>query len=129
MSGGADAHAFENNAGTCTDTLRTIYPDLDESLLTTSGRAEVLAAVCVCAEQTFTQASARASAFSTAWETALRAYLASTEQDNVNQAIATLYSQEYMEVVNPNAWWQSKKIVPKLVEIIKSHRLRIPQTV
>ena len=30
-----------------------------------------------------------------------------------------------MEVVNPNAWWQSKKIVPKLVEIIKAHRLRM----
>jgi len=96
-----------------------------ESIWTHSGRAAVLAAICICVEQTFTESSAHESAFSSAFSTALDAYLGSALQGDVNRGIARFTLQDYKEVLDPHGGSSTKKIVPKLVEVIKTHRLRI----
>jgi hypothetical protein len=84
--------------------------------------------ICICAEQTFSQASTSRADFSVAFRKALDAYVASKLNDNVKNAIAKLPQQDYKEVENPGAPWyqQQKKVVAPLVEIIKTHRLRMP---
>jgi hypothetical protein len=65
--------------------------------------------VCICAEQTFTEASARKQTFVAAFSKAIGAYAGSNQQI-VNKAIAEL----------------TRKDDPvQLAEIIKTHRLRM----
>ncbi|KAJ7824467.1 hypothetical protein B0H14DRAFT_2767765 [Mycena olivaceomarginata] len=129
----------DNNIRDCFETFIAVYPHVSNTLETKSGCAEVLAgmkllilipllllstAICICAEQTFTQASAKKQAFSAAFATALNAYHGSDLESNVNNSIARFSSQDYEEVDGPR-WDLVKKVVPKLLEIIKAHRLRI----
>jgi hypothetical protein len=72
-------------------------------------------AICICAEQTFTEASAMKEAFSPAFSAALDVYLASSLREDVNREIAALSDQDYKD---------EDKIVTKLVQIIESHPLR-----
>ncbi|KAF7328475.1 hypothetical protein MVEN_02534400 [Mycena venus] len=99
----------EINVKCCIDTLTTIYPRVIESIGTKSGRTEVAAAICICIEQTFTQGATCKEAFGAAFSKALSVYIESTQQ-LVNKAIAELPRLHDMK---------------KLIEIIKTHRLRI----
>ncbi|KDR79401.1 hypothetical protein GALMADRAFT_1238572 [Galerina marginata CBS 339.88] len=103
---------FLSNVKFCVQVFLTKFPGLEESLQTLSGRAELIAALSICAEQTFTQASAKEQGFSTAFSTALSAYGKSTVMEDVDKAIRDLdlAQEEYRE---------------KLVHIITKHPLCI----
>ncbi|KAJ7133055.1 hypothetical protein C8R44DRAFT_870504 [Mycena epipterygia] len=103
---------FERTTATCTTILEAHYPS-SELLQTESGRAEMIAAICICAEQTFSEASAQTEAFAAAFSTAFNAYVTSTVRDEVNGKIAGLPPQD--DEAERDA----------LVDIIKTHRLRI----
>jgi hypothetical protein len=77
-------------------------------------------AICICAEQTFSEASATVAGFSPAFSAALDAYLASSLREDVNREIAALSDQDYKEEDN----FGTRKFVTKLVRIIESHPLR-----
>ncbi|KAF7354256.1 hypothetical protein MVEN_01113600 [Mycena venus] len=83
-----------------------------ENLHTRSGRAVVIAALCICAEQTF---FAQSKPLSTAFSRAFHAYLSSTIKAQVESDIATLLLQDYEEVTKR-----------KLTDIITRHKFRIP---
>ncbi|KDR79415.1 hypothetical protein GALMADRAFT_154320 [Galerina marginata CBS 339.88] len=99
-----------DNVKFCIPVLLKKFPGLEKSLKTLSGRAELIAALSICAEQTFTQASAKKQGFSTAFSTALGAYVKSTIMEDVIKAIRNLAQEEYMG---------------QLVHIITKHPLRI----
>jgi len=89
---------------------------LEESLQTASGKAVLLTSICVCAEQTFTEASARKQGFARAFSIALRAYVMSTVRDEVNNAIRALFEgRDRLDRI----------LLAQLDDIIKNHRLRI----
>ena len=93
--------------------------DPDDTALT------LFAAICICIEQTFSQASAHGESFGSAFSKATNAYLASTMKDVVNSAIAALPVQDYAEKVEDHAYsYPVPKVVPKLFDNIKTHRLR-----
>src|ERR1700761_2599493 len=117
------------------------YMHKNESLVTPHGLAELFAStesmslmfpillptvICICAEQTFSQASTYGADFSVAFSKALDAYVSSTLNDSVKNAIAKLPRQDFQEVENPGApsYQQYKKVVAPLAEIVKTHRLR-----
>ena len=68
-----------------------------------------VSAICICAEQTFSEAGARKKAFLGAFSVALDAYLASPMRDSVNKAI------DEMPLVH---------FVQELADIVTGHRLR-----
>jgi hypothetical protein len=72
--------------------------------------------ICVCAEQTFTQASATKKGFAQAFSIALDAYVKSTVRDETNQAIKLLL--EGRDTLDDF-------LLEKLGDIIKNHRLRM----
>jgi hypothetical protein len=72
--------------------------------------------ICVCAEQTFTQASATKKGFAQAFSIALDAYVKSTVRDEANQAIKLLLKGRDTLDDFP---------LEKLGDIIKNHRLRM----
>ena len=72
--------------------------------------------ICVCAEQTFTQASATKWRFSRAFSIALDAYAKSTVRDEVNKAI---------EVLLEGRDKLDRLLLRQLADIIKNHRLRM----
>jgi hypothetical protein len=72
--------------------------------------------ICVCAEQTFTQASAITKGLAHAFSIALNAYVKSTVRDEANQAIKLLL--EGRDTLDDFA-------LEKLGDIIKNHRLRM----
>jgi len=77
--------------------------------------------MCVCAEQTFTEASARKQGFARAFSIALDAYVKSTVRDEVNNAIKVLCEGRDRS---------DGFLLEQLEDIIKNHRLRInPDTV
>jgi hypothetical protein len=71
-------------------------------------------AICICAEQTFSEAGAKKKAFVDAFSAALDAYLASPMRDSVNKAIESL-PPDYFK-----AHWEMKE----LADIVEGHRLR-----
>ncbi|KAJ7241767.1 hypothetical protein C8J57DRAFT_1526562 [Mycena rebaudengoi] len=89
---------------------------------TESGRAMIIAAICICAEQTFTEASALRLQFSPAFQAALNAYVGSKIQADVNGKIAEFLEQDFAETIGER-YRKKKKITPKLVEIIMDHPL------
>jgi len=92
------------------------FPSLDESIQTVSGQAELLASICICAEQTFTEASAKEQGFAQAFPIALEAYVKSTARDEANNAIKVLF--EGMARLD-------RFPLEQLEDIIKNHHLRI----
>jgi len=54
---------FADNVARCTSLLKAKYPNLDHTLKRVAGLAEVKAAICICAEQTFSEALGRKKAF------------------------------------------------------------------
>ncbi|KAJ7737923.1 hypothetical protein B0H14DRAFT_2992712 [Mycena olivaceomarginata] len=103
-----------SNVDACITFLKRTYPRLAESSLPISECSKLVAAICICAEQTFTEASAKEEGFPLAFSAALDLYLTSSLQEAVNREIATL---------SPQVDRMTKVI--KLVEIIQSHPLRI----
>jgi hypothetical protein len=72
--------------------------------------------ICVCAEQTFTQASVFTKGFAQAFSITLNAYVKSTVRDAANQAIKLLLEgRDTLDVFS----------LEKLRDIIKNHRLRM----
>jgi hypothetical protein len=71
-------------------------------------------AICICVEQTFSEASADEASFGPAFSVALDTYLSSSLQKDVNKEIAGL-PEGYKGDESPE----------KLVEIIKAHPLRM----
>jgi hypothetical protein len=71
--------------------------------------------ICVCAEQTFTQASATKKGFAPAFSIALDAYVKSTVRDEVDKAIKALLEGRDM---------LDDFLLEKLEDIVKNHRLR-----
>jgi hypothetical protein len=72
--------------------------------------------ICVCAEQTFTQASAFTKGFAQAFSIALNAYVKSTVRDAANQEIKLLL--EGRDTLDDSS-------LDKLGDIIKNHHLRM----
>jgi len=72
--------------------------------------------ICVCAEQTFTQASATKRGFAQAFSIALDAYVKSSARDEVNNAI---------EVLLEGGDRLDNFPLERLEDIIKNHRLRM----
>ncbi|KAJ7055877.1 hypothetical protein C8F01DRAFT_1157997 [Mycena amicta] len=90
-------------------------------------RAEVVAAVCICVEQTFTQASASMADFPSAFSKALEVYVSPdcSVRISVNKEIAKFSPHDYREIPDPSSNQPRRKAVSKLVEIIKIYRLRV----
>ncbi|KAJ6526116.1 hypothetical protein DFH09DRAFT_1328650 [Mycena vulgaris] len=65
-----------------------------ENLRIPSARAAVIVALCICAEQTFSQEFAREETFAAAFPRAFHAYLLSTIKSQVEDATATLPLQD-----------------------------------
>ena len=73
-------------------------------------------ALCICAEQTFTEASEQRGEFAKAFSTALTAYTQSSVRQNVTQAIGQLVAKKESD----------KRIqMEQLYQIIINHRLRM----
>jgi len=111
--------AFLDNVNSCASALLDKFssPDeLDESLQMVSGRAYLLASICVCAEQTVAQASATQKIFARAFSIALDAYVKSTVRDKAKEAIKVLFEGRD---------WADDFLLKGLGDIIKNHRLRI----
>jgi len=108
---------FWVNVDSCTSALVNKFSSLDESSKTVSGRAELLASICVCAEQTFVQASATKLNFDQAFSIALNAYVKSTVRDEANEAIKVL--------LEGGDRLDTFKLSKQLGNIVKNHRLRI----
>ena len=71
--------------------------------------------ICICAEQTFTEASAKNKRFPKAFSNAMSAYMRSTIKEDVNREIGILLDgKDKMD-------WSHRK---SLRDIIKNHRLR-----
>ncbi|KAF8135879.1 hypothetical protein K438DRAFT_761539 [Mycena galopus ATCC 62051] len=87
------------------------YPHITESLCTQTGLAEAIAAVSICAEQTFTESAATRKEMGPACSVALDAYVGSDLERDMKNEIAR---------IPPKDDWHAK-----LVEIIITHRLRI----
>ena len=73
--------------------------------------------MCVCAEQTFTQASATKHGFAEAFSIALDAYLKSTVRDEANEAIKVL--------LEGGDKFSRFQLSEQLRDIIKNHHLRM----
>jgi len=102
---------FVRDMATCMQVLETIDHNNDGVARSQLRHAEMVAAICICAEQTFTEASARKQTFVAAFSNAVGVYAGSNQQI-VNKAITEL----------------ARKDDPaQLVEIIKTHRLRIAE--
>ncbi|KAJ6452587.1 hypothetical protein C8R45DRAFT_945571 [Mycena sanguinolenta] len=115
-----------SNISICTTTLLNKFPrSVVQSFHTNSGFATLMAAICICAEQTFSQANAIPQAFSASFSTALKAYLKSTLWTEVNSTIAGLHPEDYEGAENSGAGGSVPRVIPKLVEIIKTHPLRM----
>ncbi|KAJ6585477.1 hypothetical protein B0H19DRAFT_1059699 [Mycena capillaripes] len=71
-------------------------------------------AICICAEQTFTEASAQRQAFGPACSAALDAYLGSPLEESVNREIANSVPDFYSDLM-----------AAQMGELIPSHRLRM----
>jgi len=115
---------FRTNVAAFKTSLQTRYPGILNSMERPSGCAAVVAALCICAEQTFTQSASTLAAFGPACSIALDAYLGSDLERDVKTEIARIPPQDYPKVTEKDRH-RTKNIVPKLVEIIKTHRLRI----
>ncbi|KAJ7813619.1 hypothetical protein B0H14DRAFT_2852568, partial [Mycena olivaceomarginata] len=87
------------------------YPRITEFLSIPTSRAEAIAAVSICAEQTFTESTATRKEMGPACSVALDAYVGSNLEREVKNEIAR---------IPPEDDWHAK-----LVEIIITHRLRI----
>ncbi|KAJ7891637.1 hypothetical protein B0H14DRAFT_2687837 [Mycena olivaceomarginata] len=105
--------AADTNVETFITVLETKYPRITESLQTQAGRAEAIAAVSICAEQTFIEFTATSKALGPACFVALDAYVGSDLERDVKDEIARILPED------------KKMFVSKLIEIIKTHRLRI----
>ena len=77
--------------------------------------------ICICVEQTFTQAFASKRAFSEAFSVALKAYITSMLKEEVKDAIQVLNEGwvRLEEEVN------GISLEKQLGDIVKSHRLRM----
>jgi len=106
---------FTSNVNAFHTALKTQYPRFSESIEEPSGCAEVVAAICICAEQTFTESAATHKALGSACYIALDAYSGSHLERDVKDEIARIPPRDYRDVTG----------VLKLVQIIKTHRLRI----
>nr|GAT60521.1 predicted protein [Mycena chlorophos] len=115
------------NAAYCTTMFCEKIPS--ENPWTNARRSEAIAAACICIDQTFMEASACAADFPAAFQIALDAYFSTEHSPRsvVNKEIAKFSPQDYREVVDPSSSEQRlmRKAVPKLMEIIKAHRLRL----
>ena len=79
------------------------------------------AVICVCAEQTFTQASATKKGFAPSFSIALDTYIKSTVRDEAKEAIKVLF--EGRDRLDKNKL--DDFLLEKLGDIIKNHRLRM----
>nr|GAT47037.1 predicted protein [Mycena chlorophos] len=86
-------------------------------------------AACICVDQTFIEGSATVADFPTAFKNALDAYFSTDRSPRsvVNKEITKFSPHDYREVADPTAAepQATRKAIPKLVEIIKAHRLRL----
>ncbi|KDR79304.1 hypothetical protein GALMADRAFT_1232599 [Galerina marginata CBS 339.88] len=103
---------FFDNVNFCVKVLPKKLPGLEKLLQTPLGRAQLIAALSICAEQAFTQASAKKWGFSTAFLIALSNYVKSTVMEDVNKAIGVLQDQGDL-------------LEEQLVHIITKHPIRI----
>ena len=72
--------------------------------------------ICICAEQTFTEASVKDKRFPEAFSVALSTYMRSTIKEDVNKEIGILLEGKYK---------MDRSCCKPLEDIIKNHRLRM----
>jgi len=110
---------FVSNVKSCITTLQAqkcLTEKQDDIVLQI---AELAALLCICTEQTFSQASAIKEEFSGAFSIALNAYIVSGVRDDVNHAIRELWREGMMV---------DQSFISQLYYIIDDHRLRISAT-
>ncbi|KAJ7213491.1 hypothetical protein GGX14DRAFT_445293 [Mycena pura] len=78
-------------------------------------------AICICTEQTFSEASTTPQQFCDAFSTALRAYLGSTLERTVNEKIRALPWKRYKDRLS----FENSQLHESVIEIIMSHPLRL----
>ncbi|KAF7335086.1 hypothetical protein MVEN_02259200 [Mycena venus] len=86
-----------------------------------AARAELISAICICTEQTFTEASTTPEKFCTAFSTALHVYVGSTLESTVNKKIRALPWEDYKDRWN----LADSELHECMIEIIMSHPLRL----
>ncbi|KAJ7226423.1 hypothetical protein C8J57DRAFT_1389608 [Mycena rebaudengoi] len=101
------------NIATCLTAVKGKRPRVSKSLQKQLGRNQFVASVCICAEQTFTEASAQNRAFGPAFSAALNAYLGSPLEDNVNKEITHSVPDFYCD-----------QMAQQMAELILLHRHR-----
>ncbi|KAF7300078.1 hypothetical protein MKEN_01330900 [Mycena kentingensis (nom. inval.)] len=108
---------FERNIENARAALSKVLPA--PTPWTNTKRVEVVAAICICLEQTAIQASASGTDFAPAFSRALEAYFAPDAplRASVNREISKFSPQDYRE--------PTKKAAEKLAEVIRTHRLRL----
>ncbi|KAJ7508201.1 hypothetical protein B0H11DRAFT_67447 [Mycena galericulata] len=114
---------FESNVEAATAILNENYSDMMENLSTRSAFAAVIA-VCICAEQTFSEGFAGSGTFAHAFERAFIAYISSASKSEVESTIKALALQDNEDDEDRE---RSRQHNEKLVHIIQKHRLRIPK--
>ncbi|KAJ7265694.1 hypothetical protein C8J57DRAFT_1511453 [Mycena rebaudengoi] len=100
------------------------YPDLKWRIYTVRGRLKLISALCICAEQTFSEASIKTrEEVPNAFATALRAYVGSPTQAAVNKEIQEL--PRWMVHLTPMRGILKRSLPGRVVRIILSHPLRL----
>ncbi|KAF7289719.1 hypothetical protein MIND_01345200 [Mycena indigotica] len=120
------------NIRKCASTLSDLNPFPD--LRAHAKRAEIIAAICICVEETFMDQSNSSPAvdFPAAFRTAAEAYFSpnSSIRVSVTRKIAKLSPQDYREASTTDTETAhpspTRKAATKLVEMITAHRLRLP---
>ncbi|KAF7368544.1 hypothetical protein MVEN_00177700 [Mycena venus] len=116
----------EQNISHCMRALNHKFPNIEESIKTPVGCGELLALLCICAEQTFTEESAVDKHFGPAFSRAIVAYIGSPTEAKMIKEIREIVDlpeigiQQTLERIDDQA--------EMLTKIIMKHPLRIRGT-
>ncbi|KAJ7478001.1 hypothetical protein B0H11DRAFT_2029010 [Mycena galericulata] len=84
----------KTNVEAATAILNENYSEMTENLSTRNAHAAVIAALCICAEQTFSDGFAERGTFAHAFERAFITYISSASKSEVESAIKALALQD-----------------------------------
>ncbi|KAJ7836005.1 hypothetical protein B0H13DRAFT_1913336, partial [Mycena leptocephala] len=101
--------------------MRPVNRQQGDRLETNSGRFELIAAICICAEQTSRAGITGSQPFSLTFSKALDAYMKPSFRNEVVKQIEKLKAEDFLVSHHVQ---DTPAVVPKLVEIITARRLR-----
>ncbi|KAJ7714613.1 hypothetical protein B0H16DRAFT_1742534 [Mycena metata] len=112
----------------CASAIKKKSPETTSShlFIDLRNRAKLVSAICICLEQTFSEAHVMMMEIPSAFSKALNAYYGSIMHTTVNAEIAALpwVSGEVMKQRDREEWSHSQ-LYRSMVEIITTHYLRI----